>query len=180
MEKQEIIKTAVDIARQKGWEKTSLREISKQIGYSTIKIYSEFDGKDGLYQAIQEKGFKLLKDAYLKSIADIENPEEILIQLSKAHYHFAHDHEKYYELMFKMSGTNCDVKDKNIMFNASQPIRDAIFNICGKVDRTLFFNWWVIAHGFVVIVSNEQKISKTEAEEMLTAMIENFIKAIKL
>lgn len=179
MEKQEIINTAVDIARQKGWEKTSVREISKQIGYSTIKIYSEFQGKEGLYQAIQEKGFKMLKEAYLKAIANVEDAEEQLILLSKAHNQFAHDYSKYYELMFKMSGTNCDVKDKNIMFNASQPIRDAIFNICGKVDRTLFFNWWVIAHGFVVVVGNEKKIPKPEAEEMLASMIENFIKAVK-
>jgi len=180
MEKQEIIKAAVDIARQKGWEKTSVREISKQIGYSTIKIYSEFQGKDGLYQAIQEKGFKMLKEAYLNAINNVEEAEEQLVLLSKTHYQFALDYSKYYELMFKMSGTNCDVKDKNIMFNASQPIRDAIFNICGKVDQTLFFNWWVIAHGFVVIVGNEPKIPKAKAEEMLSTMIENFVKAIKL
>jgi AcrR family transcriptional regulator len=180
MEKQEILEAALFIAHQKGWEKTSVREISKHIGYSTIKIYSEFDGKDGLYNAIQDSGFHLLKESYLQAIAGIDNAETQLIQLSKAHFRFALEHEKYYELMFKMGGTNCEVKDRNILFNASQPVRDAIFNICGKVDRILFFNWWVIAHGFIVIVGSQHKMPPEEAEKMLTAMVENFIKAIKL
>jgi len=180
MEKQEILDAAVNIARQKGWEKTSVREISKRIGYSTIKIYSEFDGKDGLYNAIQDRGFHMLKESYTQAIAGIDDAEEQLLQLTQVHFQFAMEHEKYYELMFKMGGTNCEVKDRNILFNASQPVRDAIFNICGRVDKTLFFNWWVVAHGFIVIVGNQHKMPPEEAENMLTAMLKNFIKAIKL
>ncbi len=180
MDKREIIKASLKLADDVGWKNTSVRNIAKAIGYSTIKIYSEFQGKDGLYHAIQEEGFKMLKEAYVRTIKNIENGEDQLIRLSLAHYRFAIEQQKYYELMFKMGGTNCEVHNKNIMFEASQPIRDAIFKICGKVDQTLFFNWYVIAHGFIVIVGNEPKFSRQQAETMLRQMIDNFIKAIKL
>ena len=68
MDKNKIIEQTIHLAQKKGWEKTSVREISKEIGYSTIKIYSDFGGKDGLLKEIQRKGFKGLKEVYLTSI----------------------------------------------------------------------------------------------------------------
>ena len=178
MEKQEIIRAALDIAEQEGWENTSVRAIARKIGHSTIKIYSDFGNKEGLLQAVQQQGFLLIKEWYQKALQQEKNPEKQLISLTKAHYAFAIEQQKYYELMFQMNGTNCPASDENIMFKTSQPIRDLIFQICGRIDKTLFFNWWVIAHGFVVVVGQDTRIAYEEAQTMLSAIIQNFIKSI--
>ncbi|MEL7534745.1 MAG: TetR/AcrR family transcriptional regulator [Bacteroidota bacterium] len=178
MERCEIIKAAVDLARKQGWSKTTVRAIAKEIGYSTIKIYSDFGNKDGLFKAIQKEGFLALRKTYDEAESAGQNPSERLISLSLAHYEFAMEHKPVYQLMFQMGGTNCDSKEEDQQFKSSQPIRDAIFELCGKVDRTLFFNWWVIAHGFIVTVAYDHQIPKQEAKEMLSQMVQNFIKAI--
>ena len=179
MEKKEIIQAALSVATEKGWSRTSVRAIAEEIEYSTIKIYSDFGSKEGLLQEVQRQGFVLLKEEYEAAIRREETSQEQLIALTKAHYRFATDQRIHYELMFQMNGTNCPTGDKDIMFTTSQPIRNLIFQLCGRVDRTLFFNWWVIAHGFVTVLGNDTKIPYHEAETMLSDMILNFIKAIK-
>ncbi|MFK7923047.1 MAG: TetR/AcrR family transcriptional regulator [Bacteroidia bacterium] len=178
MERCEIIKTAVELARKQGWPKTTVRAIAKEIGYSTIKIYSDFGNKDGLFRAIQKSGFGLLREAYDEVVSSEKSTAEQLIALSLAHYDFAMEYKPIYELMFQMAGTNCEAGSDNPQFKSSQPIRDVIFELCGKVDRTLFFNWWVIAHGFIVSVAYGHQVAESEAKEMLTQMVRNFIKGI--
>ncbi|MEM6343423.1 MAG: TetR/AcrR family transcriptional regulator [Bacteroidota bacterium] len=180
MERCEIIKAAVDLARKQGWPKTTVRAIAKEIGYSTIKIYSDFGNKNGLFKAIQKEGFLALRMAYDASEEEVQEPANRLVALSLAHYEFAMEHKPVYQLMFQMAGTNCDLEEEGQKFKSSQPIRDAIFELCGKVDRTLFFNWWVIAHGFIVTVAYDHQIPTEEAKPMLKQMVQNFIKAISI
>ncbi|MEM9831430.1 MAG: TetR/AcrR family transcriptional regulator [Bacteroidota bacterium] len=178
MEKQEVIQAAIEVAKGKGWNQTSVRAIAKKIQYSTIKIYSDFGSKEALLQEVQHQGFLLIREEYEKAIQIEETAEKKLVALTLAHYAFAIDQKEYYELMFQMGGTNCQVSDRDIMFRTSQPIRDLIFQIGGRVDKTLFFNWWVIAHGFVVVVGQDPLIPRAEAVDMLSDITQNFIKSI--
>ncbi|MEL7123170.1 MAG: TetR/AcrR family transcriptional regulator [Bacteroidota bacterium] len=177
--KNEIINTALKVAKEKGWEKTSVREISKAINYSTIKIYSEFGSKDGLLRAIQEKGFMMLKNEYLRSTQSNESAEAKLIELTVAHYRFAIHQKTYYDLMFQMNGSTCSLPSGAVLQNPSKPINELLSYITGyKVDKTLFFHWWALAHGFVAI-TNAGKTKEEEAITMLRSIMKDFIKGIK-
>ena len=175
---QQIVEAALQIASRQGWEKTSVREISKAIGYSTIKIYSDFQNKEGLLKEIQKQGFSLLKNEYQKSVQANDNPETQLIELTVAHYRFAIHQKTYYDLMFQMNGSTCSLPGGSVLENASLPIRELLQFIAGNVDKTLFFHWWALAHGFVAI-TNADKTKESEAILTLREIMKNFIKGIK-
>lgn len=175
---QHIIDAALKLAAERGWEKTSVREISKAIGYSTIKIYSDFESKEGLLKAIQKQGFSLLKSEYMRSVQSADTVETKLIELTVAHYRFAVYQKTYYDLMFQMNGSTCSLPGGSVLENASLPIRELLQTIAGKADKTLFFHWWALAHGFVAITTAD-KTKENEAIATLREIMKNFIKGIK-
>lgn len=179
MEKSEIVQAAVEVAKEKGWDKTSVRDISKKINYSTIKVYSDFGSKDGLLQEIQKDGFRRLRQAYVRSGTNATSTAEKLVQLTLAHYRFACQHRAYYELMFQMNGSGCSMPGGDVLQTTSEPIRQLIQDIHGKVDRTLFFHWWALAHGFVVITGTQAKLPLHEATEMLGEIAQRFVTSIQ-
>ena len=179
MDKQEILQKTLQLAERKGWENTSVRDISKAIGYSTIKIYSDFGNKNGLLLEIQKEGFKELKKSYLEAIDNNATPDTNLINLSIAHFHFAQKNSLQYDLMFQLNGAKCDRPSGDILRSTSDPIRELMIQLFGQADRTDFFNWWVITHGFIAIASDNHQINDEEAKKMLTIMVRRFIAAVK-
>lgn len=180
MNKPEIIQAAIEIATESGWAKASVRNISKRIDYSTIKIYSEFGGKDGLMSAIQKEGFAKLRQAMYDAIATADTAEEQFLALNFAYYNFTKTHRAYYELMFQMGGTNCANPDGTTLQRTSTPIRSLISQISGQpVTRSQFFNWWSLMHGFIAINEQKHHSSEDELKIILKEMIERFIFALK-
>ena len=179
MDKTNIIEATLKLARDKGWEKVSVRDIAKEINYSTIKIYSDFGSKESLLREIQAEGFHLLKKNYEEAIAGEQDAGEQLLKLSLAHYHFARQQQVYYDLMFQLNGTNCKLPDGEMLSNTSEPVRDLLKQLHGSLDKSLFYNWWVLAHGFVAITATYPPGTLAEAEEMLQTMIRRFIHSIR-
>ena len=174
MNKEQILDAVTEIAQEKGWERTSVREISRHIGYSTIKIYSEFGSKENLLQAIQRKGFSLLNNAYTKAIESEDHPKGQLKALCLAHFHFAFQHKFYYDLMFQMSGVNCGAACENTLLQASAPVRELLEEIHGSMNRDIFTHWWALMHGYVAISLNNQCLNKEEGEAILEKIVDRF------
>lgn len=178
MEREEIIQAALSIAKEKGWDKTSVRDIAHEINYSTIKIYSDFGSKEGLLREIQQEGFRQLRQQYVQSSKNEDKASEKLIRLTLAHYQFAREQRVYYELMFQMNGSDCSMPGHDVLQTASEPIRELLQEIHGSVDRTLFFHWWALVHGFVVISGTQSKVSSSEAAEILATIVRRFVSSI--
>ena len=93
--KADILEKTIQLASDKGWADISVRGISKAIGYSTIKIYSDFGGKDKLLFEIQKQGFLILDEKYKEAISRLSSPKEKLIQISIAHIRFSFEQLVY-------------------------------------------------------------------------------------
>ncbi len=177
--KNEILDAAVAIAQEKGWEKTSVRDISKMISYSTIKIYSEFGNKEGLLKMIQKRGFLMLKNEYRKSIETQNTSDDKLIELTVRHFQFSKQHKVYYDLMFQMNGSPCPFPDGEVLRIAGQAVSRLLSEVAGyPTDKVLFFNWWALAHGFIAI-TNADKTEEEQAIVLLSGIMKNFVKGIK-
>lgn len=180
MNKNDIIQAAIEIASENGWAKASVRNISKRINYSTIKIYSEFGDKEGLMSAIQKEGFGKLRAVMLAAIEKEKTPEEQFIALNLVYYDFTKTYRAYYELMFQMNGTNCSKVEGSTLRHTSEPIRSLISQISGQpTTKSQFFNWWAIMHGFVAITDGNYYTNEHEAVAILKDMIKRFIFALK-
>jgi AcrR family transcriptional regulator len=102
----EIVRRAiVDAARElfvaEGFGKVSIRKIAERIEYSPAAIYSYFPGKDDIFYALAEEGFRLLCDGLPKDPKDDEiDPLTIVRHALKGLYRFSQAHPEYYALMF--------------------------------------------------------------------------------
>ena len=180
MDKNQIIQAAIEIAKESGWKKASIRNISKRINYSTIKIYSEFGNKESLMLSIQKKGFNMLRESMIAAIKNKKSPEEQFIALNLAYYDFAKTHQAYYNLMFQMDGTNCPKADGATLQHTSEPIRALISQLSGRpTTKSQFFNWWAMMHGYTSITQGYQRSGGQEYLTILKEMIERFIFALK-
>lgn len=102
-EKQEMHKRILDAARkiflEKGYEKTSMRNIANEIHYSPGMIYFHFKDKSEIFQELHKEGFRLLL-AQLKILDTVGDPFERLKAVGRVFIQFAQDNKDYYNLMF--------------------------------------------------------------------------------
>lgn len=99
----EIVRRAiVDAARElfvaEGFGKVSMRKIAERIEYSPAAIYSYFPGKDDIFYALAEEGFRLLCDGLPKD--EETDPLTIIRRALHGLYRFSQAHPEYYALMF--------------------------------------------------------------------------------
>ena len=75
-----IIDTATQLFIEKGFDKTSMRNIAEAMEYSPATIYLYFKDKSELFNAIHEIGFKVFFE-YLSQVKDIADPMDRLDKL---------------------------------------------------------------------------------------------------
>lgn len=97
--KELILRAAKDIFFEKGYAQTSIRNIADRIEYSPGTIYLHYKDKDSIFHALQQEGFKLLRQQFgvLQVVAD---PFERLKSMGRLYLKFAMENPEYYDLMF--------------------------------------------------------------------------------
>jgi AcrR family transcriptional regulator len=97
--RQLILDAAKTIFLEKGFHRTSLRNIAEQIDYSPGTIYLHFKDKDDIFHALHEEGFrKLLAD--FAPLSHVEDPMQRLIAMGHVYMDFALQNKDLYGLMF--------------------------------------------------------------------------------
>ena len=83
-----ILKAAIDLFIQEGYDGVSIRKIAKKIEYSPGSIYTYFTDKDSIFYALHVEGFER---SFKKQIStqSIKDPRERLLAQGKAYIEFA-------------------------------------------------------------------------------------------
>jgi AcrR family transcriptional regulator len=95
-----ILAAARDLFITEGYRHVSMRKIAERIEYSPAAIYSYFAGKDDIFFALAEEGFRLLAETGLASVSTAADPLQRLRRGLWAFYGFSKTHPEYFELMF--------------------------------------------------------------------------------
>ncbi|WKY47654.1 TetR/AcrR family transcriptional regulator [Eubacteriaceae bacterium ES3] len=99
IEKKKILKVALNIISEQGYNNLTMRLVASRCGISATKIYYYFTNKEEIYFNIVEYGFALLhqeiKDAYCEG----SNPLDRFKKVCRAFIHFATENANYYEIM---------------------------------------------------------------------------------
>jgi AcrR family transcriptional regulator len=102
--KTKILDAASDLFLEGGIQALSVRAISKQAGLSTIGIYSHFQGKQGILDALYIEGFQMVADAM--DVFDLEqDPRKAVILATNRYLEIADLHEAHYRLIFGESNS---------------------------------------------------------------------------
>lgn len=85
----------------------SLRRIAEAAGCTTMQVYSRFQGKNGLLQALFDEGFEVLAAAQRAVPLSLPADQRVQ-QLCRAYLHIAAEYPQHYALM--LGGHSADFK----------------------------------------------------------------------
>ena len=102
--KEKILKATSEIFLEGGLPALSVRAVSKRAGLSTIGIYSHFQGKQGILDALYIEGFEMAYETV--NIDDSAlTPKEAVVQATKNYFDFGNKYKAHYRLMYGQSAS---------------------------------------------------------------------------
>jgi len=187
-EKQEMHKRILNGARkiflEKGYEKTSMRNIAAEISYSQGSLYFYFKDKSEIFHELHKEGFRLLLNQ-LKVLDKVGDPFERLKASGRVFIQFAQENKDYYNLMFIV-----DEPVKDPLSEGFQIAEEAIKYMQGMVQECQqkgkfvdmdieYFTFLIISvvHGICALFCkhrNTSFIGKTN-EELMQNGYESFV-----
>jgi AcrR family transcriptional regulator len=97
--KDKILQAATTLLLEKGLAGMSVRAIANLAGVSTIGIYSHFQGKQGILDALYIEGYHYVGEAMLTAVK-IADPRAAAIEGARLYLEVAKSHEAIYRLIF--------------------------------------------------------------------------------
>ena len=96
-----ILDTARAIMREEGVAALSLHEVARRMGMKTPSLYTYFDSKHALYDALFALGMKMQREV-MNEMLTSDAPLEAKIEAGiEAYMRFADDHPELYPLLFE-------------------------------------------------------------------------------
>jgi len=155
-----ILKTAMNLFLDKGFENITIRNIAEKIEYSPATIYLYFKNKDEILFVLQREGFEKLYEHQISSLK-LDDPLKRLHKHGEAYIQFALENSEYYDLMFMMRGpvkemqdiNNCDIGLKSyelLKTNVEECMEAGLFP---RTDIDVAaFSLWSYVHGIASLI----------------------------
>ena len=182
-----ILKTAMNLFLDKGFENITIRNIAEKIEYSPATIYLYFRNKDEILYTLRMEGFEKLYK-HQRSSLKLDDPLKRLHKHGEAYIQFALENPHYYDLMFMMRGpvkkmpdiNNCDcdigLKSYELLKTNVEECMEAGHFPVTNIDVAAF-SLWSYVHGIASLIIRgsgvmfpEEKI-KYMVEEALNFML---------
>jgi len=101
--RQAIITAARELAEADGWEAVTTRRLSDRIEYSQPVLYSHFENRDAIIEAVAIEGFSELAAAMHYGKTNARTPEAALRGTAGAYLEFAKANPALYDAMFTLA-----------------------------------------------------------------------------
>ena len=178
---QAILRAALEIASEDGWEAVTMRRLAERIEYSPSALYKYFADKETILLTLMRQGFQQLQAALEHISAQVRNPSVRLLQIAAAYWDFAWRHPTLYQLMFDLQGTLHEVEEAKALFldvraaieewSKTQGIRMA--DLDAAVDIL-----WATMHGLVALTMTQHIYGgRNRAKELLSQAVNDLLLA---
>lgn len=114
--KQRIIDAAIEVIREKGVEKASIRDIAKQAGVTTGSIYHHYKSKDELFFRVVNQTVHFSNRIYEMDKSGYSSPDEVLTLIKgEVEQRLAKEDEQilYIQLLGEALGKGGKLKEKH-------------------------------------------------------------------
>ncbi len=185
--KNKIMQAAKKLFLQGGSAALSVRAIAAEAGLSTIGIYSHFQGKQGILDALFIEGFAMVYEAMCVS-TDNKTPLEIATEGASNYLDFAASHEAHYRLIFGES----DAGYQPSATAQKQGIKafDQLVKLCAVLlpaeattqqKQVQALEIWAIVHGYVSLMQHPvvNLVQVQDWRALAITAVANHIKGIK-
>lgn len=177
----QLLDAALRIANEQSWEAVTIRRIAESVAYTTTIVYSHFDSKEALLQALSDRGFTQLYELFDAAGSKTTDPSEQLLSLSLANWGFAVANPTLYQLMFTLKPPSPQT--------VSQPmieLKTVFRNLTGQADHeldNLILNWICLRQGCINTLLGftrgmSQRLSEEVAKDLYIKFIHRFIESI--
>jgi AcrR family transcriptional regulator len=181
-----IVKAALDVANNRGWDAVTVRRVADEIGYAAPIIYQYFSSKKAMLRAIAEDGYEQLGNEIRQAAisAEADNAQRFRA-IGMAYYTFAKRNFPVYQLMH----------EPLLYGEPDEPMvsADALFEfMCQEMNTlagaslspneavTRTFQAWSTMHGLIMIEANcSFKKGLLHPTDVIERFGEDFLQAIK-
>ena len=173
LSKEHIVKVAVKMVNDNGWDSINARSLAKKLGVSTKPLYRIYNNMD----EIKEDIYKEISRQYDEFITSRVDNKKALITLFIAYVEFAQEYKNLFISLFLSN---------NLKWQSFENVLDekwnqsTIINLVNKHGysfdeaKTLFMNLWLYANGLATLIAtNEIKVDEKE-------ILVRLVKAYKL
>jgi AcrR family transcriptional regulator len=148
--RREILDAAWEIARQEGLSAVTLREVAGRIGMRSPSLYSHFDSKNAIYDAMVAQAWGELCDVFDAMPPLPEPPRKAMLALAKTFFGFAVADLARYQLMNQRTvpGFSPSEEAYAVAVAAYERMR-GMLRRCGVSAQADLDMWTAIIGGFV-------------------------------
>jgi AcrR family transcriptional regulator len=106
LSRQEILDAALELARDGGWARVTMRAIADRLDASAAYAYRYFDGRDAIILALIRNGFARLLDTMRAAADRADDPVQALRAAKHAYARFALNERELYQAMYGLGGVS--------------------------------------------------------------------------
>jgi len=180
----DILRTARDIAREEGWQGVSIRKIADVIEYSPPIIYEYFESKDKLLETIRIEGFDELRKEFERIKEVYRDPEKQLVEVAQSIWNFSVQQPEVFQVMFNQEGAFVQSKKAYVqeLDITGNPVWEMIARLRPKAGEKVsmtYYEWWCLTYGFIAITMTTQpKHAIPKVESIYMEGVRRFIRSI--
>tara|TARA_Y100000815_G_scaffold62467_1_gene50923 strand:- start:429 stop:1034 length:606 start_codon:yes stop_codon:yes gene_type:complete len=153
--KSKILKAASELFMQGGTAALSVRAIAARAGISTIGIYSHFQGKQGILDALYIEGFTAVIDALAVDELSADPRERVLLA-ARRYLETAQTYEPHYGLIFGKLDDSYQPSEaaRLVGLRGFERLTELVAGMLpsdasAAQQRTQALQIWALIHGFV-------------------------------
>ena len=180
IDKESLLKTAINMVEKEGIESINARSLAKEAGISTKPIYRLYTSLDDLKNDVNE----IIKKEYDEFIMRRVDNKNALITVCVAYVEFAGMHKNYFRSMFLSNNLRWKSVDDVLNEKWTQ---GTIINLVNKhglsfdAAKELFMNVWLYANGLATLIaSNDLTIDSKEILIRIVKIYKEFSKNLKI
>ena len=184
--KDKILQAASQLFLEGGTAALSVRAIAKQAGVSTIGIYSHFEGKQGILDALYGEGFERVAEA-MDVLKPGMAPREGVLLASANYLNFADRNEAHYRLIFGESNGSYVPSNaaKSQAVKAFAGLTDLVAHAFPSLTtatsrKQLALRVWALLHGSVSLKHHAvaELVEMKDWQQQALTSVEIFIDAL--
>lgn len=176
LSKERIVKVAVKMVNDNGWESINARSLAASLGVSTKPLYRIYNNMDEIKEDIY-KEISHLYDEFLTSRID---SKKALLTLCIAYVEFAQEYRNLFISLFLSN---------NLKWKSIENVLDekwnqsTIINLVNKHGysfeeaKTLFMNLWLYANGLATLIATND--IKIDDQEILVKLVKVYKVLVK-
>ena len=171
--KEDVIKTALSLVREKGEEAVNARAVATALGCSTQPVFSNFSGMEELFEEVKKAAHRHYLGFLQKEAESGKYPTYKAFGM--AYIRFAKEEKALFKLLFM-----CDRRGEELPstmdFDASVEIIMKANGVARDVASLMHMEMWVFVHGIATMVATS---FLSLDEELVSQMLSDVYQGIR-